>query len=72
MTSKRKNGSTVNVRGINQLLNGGKTKHELANLFQVSRPFLDRLIAGETQPAHVGITLYINWQVKGALITLRG
>lgn len=35
------------------------TKKTLADECQISRPFLDRIIAGH-EPAHPGVTLYIN------------
>lgn len=57
----------VDRRGIAKLMKAGWPKRELADRFQISRPFLDRIIGAEAEPAHPGITLYINDQIRLAL-----
>jgi hypothetical protein len=57
----------IDRRGIAKLMRAGWPKRELAERFQISRPFLDRILGQNAEPPHVGITLYINAQVQQAL-----
>ena len=58
---------TIDRRGIARLLKAGWSKRDLAERFQVSRPFLDRIIGDNAEPAHPGITIWINQEIEKAL-----
>lgn len=56
----------LNKQGIKQLLKT-YTKQSLLDLFQVTRPSLNRWLSSSDQPGHEAVTIHINKTVEDLL-----